>query len=417
MSLPKKEKKGFVTVSGPEDKNLKQLPFKQYQIKGSDNQLYNLKIFHDDNFILFVIKDLSDFRAIQFKKKILMEEFYNINRFFRQYLSLEELFNMLFKNLKISEINIYKKENTIKLTFIVDCRGKEEEIPFILKPEQSTIENVVENLSEKVKEIENQNESNNNILKELKEFKKNINKNDLQVMDIGGERSMSSVILIIINYLKVHKTLLIILLVSIIIEWIFIKNIKNEISNLTKEIHKIEDKTINSLIIRNDELYLIEDEIKKLYNKNISKYELLFRASKDGYRSINFHKKCDGINNTVTLVKTTDRKRFGGFTDLSWNNYHNYNYPKSINFIFDLEEKEVFHNINYDYNIKSINNNYGPIFEGNNGFKISDNCDRDKSYFYSNNYNEYNTAIKRNYNNKKNYFYIKDYEVYKLYLQ
>jgi len=419
MSLTKKEKKEFITLNGAEEKDLEKLPFKQYQIKGTDNELYNLKIYKSDKFILFIIKDISDFRAIKYKNKLILEEFYNLNRFFRQYLSLEELFTLLFKNLKNSEINIYKKDNNIKLSFIVDCRGKEEEIPFILKPEQSNIKNIVENISEKVKEIENENESNKNILKELKKLKNNINKDNLDIIN-NNERPLPSFILIILHYLKLNKTLLIIFLLSIIIELVFIKNLKNDISDLTKEIQKIEDKNIKSLIIKNDELYLIEDEIQKIYNKNISKYELLFRASKDGFRAIDFHNKCDGINNTITLVKTTNGKRFGGFNDLSWNSNNNI---KAINFIFDLKEKEVFYNDNNNNNnnnkIDSYSN-YGPIFEGNNGFKISDNCNENKNYFNSiQSKNSYpnNRRHKKNNNNINNFFYIKDYEVYKLYFE
>ena len=54
--------KEFNTVKDSE-KNLDEIPFKEYQIKGNDEQLYNLKIFQSNKFILFLIKDLLDFTA------------------------------------------------------------------------------------------------------------------------------------------------------------------------------------------------------------------------------------------------------------------------------------------------------------------------------------------------------------------
>ena len=98
--------------------------------------------------------------------------------------------------------------------------------------------------------------------------------------------------------------------------------------HLKEDLIELENKNIISNVISNNELYLFEDEIQKFYKKNISKYILLFRASRDGYDSLSFHNKCDGKKNTIILVKTMDGIRFGGFTDLVWNKNHTYNMVK-----------------------------------------------------------------------------------------
>ena len=61
--------------------------------------------------------------------------------------------------------------------------------------------------------------------------------------------------------------------------------------------------------------------LKQIYyfqNKNI-KYQLLYKGTKNGDKSLNFHTKVDGIKNTLTLVKSKKGIRFGGFTSEIWN--------------------------------------------------------------------------------------------------
>ena len=46
--------------------------------------------------------------------------------------------------------------------------------------------------------------------------------------------------------------------------------------------------------------------------------KLLYKASLDGDTAENFHKHCNNIANTLTIVKTIKNKRFGGFTKQKW---------------------------------------------------------------------------------------------------
>ena len=45
------------------------------------------------------------------------------------------------------------------------------------------------------------------------------------------------------------------------------------------------------------------------------KAELLFRKTQDGSTSQDFHAQCDGIPNTVTIIKTVDGFVFGGYNE------------------------------------------------------------------------------------------------------
>jgi TLD len=61
------------------------------------------------------------------------------------------------------------------------------------------------------------------------------------------------------------------------------------------------------------------DYIRSLFQKKgLKSLNLLYRASENGYLAQEFHKKCDTITNTLTLVETEYGKVIGGYTPLAW---------------------------------------------------------------------------------------------------
>eukprot|EP01125_Pyxidicula_operculata_P008705 TRINITY_DN2896_c1_g2_i3.p1 TRINITY_DN2896_c1_g2~~TRINITY_DN2896_c1_g2_i3.p1 ORF type:complete len:148 (+),score=42.80 TRINITY_DN2896_c1_g2_i3:1-444(+) len=57
--------------------------------------------------------------------------------------------------------------------------------------------------------------------------------------------------------------------------------------------------------------------LKQWLPKN-HKLELLYRGSRDGFSSKDFHSKCDNKGATLTLVKSTSEDMFGGYTPIKW---------------------------------------------------------------------------------------------------
>jgi hypothetical protein len=47
-------------------------------------------------------------------------------------------------------------------------------------------------------------------------------------------------------------------------------------------------------------------------------WQLLYRGTRDGFGSADFHTKCDKQSNTVTIILTTNGSIFGGFTPIAW---------------------------------------------------------------------------------------------------
>ena len=62
--------------------------------------------------------------------------------------------------------------------------------------------------------------------------------------------------------------------------------------------------------------------------------ELLYRASRDGWRAQDFHSRCDNKGATVTVIKCTGGFVFGGYADRPWNSIGNYTQSKA--FLFSL---------------------------------------------------------------------------------
>jgi hypothetical protein len=70
------------------------------------------------------------------------------------------------------------------------------------------------------------------------------------------------------------------------------------------------------------------------------KWSLLYRATRDGFGSNDFHSKCDGHSNTLTLLKAKQSSYiFGGFTTVSWDGSSWWKSDPNA-FIFSLTNKD-----------------------------------------------------------------------------
>eukprot|EP01084_Bolivina_argentea_P030187 55972_1 len=51
---------------------------------------------------------------------------------------------------------------------------------------------------------------------------------------------------------------------------------------------------------------------------NIKRFNLLFRASENGFKAKDFHNQCDNYGSTITIIKSNFGNIFGGYTNISW---------------------------------------------------------------------------------------------------
>lgn len=84
-------------------------------------------------------------------------------------------------------------------------------------------------------------------------------------------------------------------------------------SNFLNRIQSIMSKNI---LINQDDF----DLLKYFINKGNVKLSLIYKATIDSDFSNKFHEKCDDHSPTITLIKTDNGLRFGGYTTQTWNN-------------------------------------------------------------------------------------------------
>ena len=151
------------------------------------------------------------------------------------------------------------------------------------------------------------------------------------------------------------------------------------------------------------------------------KMELLYRGTRDGSLSKNFHEKCDNQGPTVTLCEHEKGYIFGGFCSISWTGQGNYkSSPNSFLFTltnnfgigptkFELKNNNDVKGI-YDYI------DYGPIFGAGHDLYILND------YFKNKIYSNFPYTYKDNIGKGKlifsddgnGYFNVKEIEVFKL---
>jgi hypothetical protein len=97
------------------------------------------------------------------------------------------------------------------------------------------------------------------------------------------------------------------------------------------------------------------------------KWSLLYRATRDGFGSSDFHTRCDGHSNTLTLLKAKESQFiFGGFTSAKWDSFSGDKADPNA-FIFSLTNKDnkpVKMKIDPNKHRRAIycHSNYGPSF-------------------------------------------------------
>ena len=349
-----------------------------YQIKGKDANEYNFKITQKEKTIMFIINEVNDILNVEYKNEFSLQEFHYLNRLFKQYISLDELFNLYFQSLKEEEIIIIKQDKTITLTLLIEFRGQKEEIIFFFQPTCIHYEEAIIKLTEKYKNIEllyNEQKTENN--KKIKILEEKLESKD-----------------------------------------IMINNLLERINILEKQMTNIiESKNVfDSVIIKKEECNLIEEGIKHNFNKSIKGYELLLRGSRDGFQSKDFHQKCDNQSFTITLIETKEGKRFGGFTEEVWDQSDSYKKaPKS--FLFSFDNKEIYYCKEGKNAICCYLNNDKNIlgFGEGHDFKLFENCN-DNCLSYDKSGDSFNTNEKEYALAGREHFYVKDYEVHKIYL-
>ncbi|RGB39902.1 hypothetical protein C1646_664244 [Rhizophagus diaphanus] len=153
-------------------------------------------------------------------------------------------------------------------------------------------------------------------------------------------------------------------------------------------------------------------------------FELLYRASRDGFSSTNFHNLCDNKGSTIIICKLKDNgKIIGGYNPNSWNcNDNEFLVKSEDSYLFyfnnniildddfdksdDDDEPIIARLANKNYDKYLYNSNYGPTF--GTGFDLIIENDIIKC----DNITSYPKLLA--FINPRQIYFLEDYEVYKV---
>ena len=96
---------------------------------------------------------------------------------------------------------------------------------------------------------------------------------------------------------------------------------------------------------------------------------LLYRGSRDGFKSGDFHSRCDGVANTLVVCHSTTNFIFGGFTDATWDSKGaDISCSSMKSFLFQLSPgMELFEQVKCPESTILGESSHGPIFGGRGG--------------------------------------------------
>ena len=132
---------------------------------------------------------------------------------------------------------------------------------------------------------------------------------------------------------------------------------------------------------KNKELRLLSIWLVQTLHSNFTT-KLIFSSEKEDDKASSFHKKCDNIAPTLTLIETKEGFRYGGFTTQSWESTETSIFKKDKSaFIFSLDTEKKYEITNEEKSIQ-CSMYWGPYFGEGGAICIPDNFLEEKNAFY-----------------------------------
>ena len=120
---------------------------------------------------------------------------------------------------------------------------------------------------------------------------------------------------------------------------------------------------ISKIIKSYDDISFVNERLKKneAFRNQKLKYNLLYRASRDGDYASKFHEKCDNKNNIIAIFKTKEGQVFGGYTEKGYKGNDQYDVIDNNAFFFSCDLKKIYNAKKGKTSIYD-QKNHGPVF-------------------------------------------------------
>ena len=337
--------------------------------------------------IYFELIDLKSFPSIKYLNIFNMTQLQGLNLWFKQFSTIDKIVKMFNKMIKSNEFKVKNvTNNQNKYIYFVNIIDEDDIILIELKKKEQNQNDIIQTLLKTVQELK---EENNTLEKKMIDKIKNMKIKMKNIIN-NMEKNM------IEKYNLLEKR---------------INELEKENNSYKYEILEIKNGNLsllnNSLIITKlEEAELISSWITQ--NKKI-KYQLLYRATRDGDKEEDFHRLCDNKAPTMILGKTPGGYIFGGFTKAKWTTSVDSLYlPDSDAFVFSLNQKKKFNAQDKNRAINIVKN-YITIFgNGSNSIQIENNILISKRH-WSNPNGSYGSNLNLTENK---YFSLVEFEVF-----
>jgi hypothetical protein len=110
-----------------------------------------------------------------------------------------------------------------------------------------------------------------------------------------------------------------------------------------------------------------------------SQFLLRWRGTRDGFKVADFHRLCDGKENTLTLIQDTDDFIWGGFTPVVWHSGSKWERDPSLrSFLFTMDNSSGrgARRLHSQSQRRAIycSASYGLLFGPGHDLRVADNC-------------------------------------------
>ena len=342
---------------------------KEYTLK-TENRTFKIKLYLSSD-ITIEANELNKIKGIFYSGKFSLDELVKFSKGFKICEDIKEAYDailQIFENKKALINNI--KDNEISIIIKVDLLGgKVQDVTLTLNKKKMNDNAIIEELVKKVNQLEEENKS---LKKDIKDIKEKFNLFEKYFADE-------------IKYKKM-------------IEELGIEGIESKIIKQKEDLEFITKRLIN-----NDE---------NLKQKKIN-YNLIYRATRDGDSSNSFHSRVDNKRSHLSIIETNKGLKFGVFIEQPFKQI-----GKSINdnksFVFSLNLKKIY---NAKYGANNINDVSGYLIDlCYQPIRIVKNClSNNESYTCVKSKADYSyTGFEKDYelNNNEQYFQVKEMETF-----
>ena len=348
------------------------------------------KISFNEELMFIEINEEGQFiSSNEFNIYINLEQFKKIDNYFAQFVSLSEVCDSFEELIRIKKLSIIKEEKNIRIKInnpILTKKEFEINIPIKEKDTKNEIENIisyVNKLNEKINSLEKKYDEKLLLLEQTYENKIQILENKIKNLEKKPKKDI----------LKSNKNN-------------FINNINN-ISIDSKIIQKITD------------FNFLNDKLESDFKGEV-KYDLIYRATRDGPKTDDFNKKCNGKNNQLIILKTTKGVVFGGYTGRGFQNTNNGCIKDDSVFLYSIDNKKIYNikkgsNALYELSSKKFGIFFGKC-NGDNPIFLGSDCDMlsYESYTCPKSNTEYEFNFDYELNNGECNFSLQEIEVFQI---